>query len=153
MRTKFNTFAGSLTALLAVGAGAAAQEGSTSLPVTSIGDALMWSAGDQNLNLDVPVDNRVRLELYSPRLDPADYRSDTYYGDESYNLKVKMTTTFTLLRADGTAVLSRTFTPGAQEWVTLLDQDLPAGRYVLRASTQGAGKIPLPCGWPESAPP
>ncbi|MFC4639127.1 DUF11 domain-containing protein [Deinococcus hohokamensis] len=136
---KLTSLATSLTALLAAGAGAGAQELSTSLPVTSIGDALMWTAGDQNLQLDVPVTNRVRLELYSPRLDPADYRSDTYYGDEQY-VPGTATTTFTLLRADGTPVLSRSYTPGAQAWDTLFDQELPAGQYVLRSSTSGSAK-------------
>ena len=131
------------TALLLAGSLASAQDISTSLPLTSIGDRLMWSVSDQNLNLNVPLSGHVRLELYSPRVDPQDYRSDTYYGDETYNPKTapeQVSTTFTLLREDGSEVLSRTFTPGAHAWETLFDQDLPAGHYRLRAETKGNGK-------------
>ncbi|PTA67413.1 DUF11 domain-containing protein [Deinococcus arcticus] len=129
-----------LTALLAAGTGAA-QEISTSLPLTSVGDRLMWTVGDQNLNLDVPLSGRVRLELYSPRVDQGDYRSDTYYGDEQYDGgRSDVTTTFTLVDAGGKALLSRTFTPGEHAWETLLDQELPAGRYRLQAVTSGNGK-------------
>ncbi|THF85136.1 DUF11 domain-containing protein [Deinococcus sp. KSM4-11] len=129
-----------LTALLAVGVGAA-QDLSTSLPMTSVGDRLMWTVGDQNLTLDVPRAGHVRLELYSPRVDQGDYRSDTYFGDEQYDKnRSAVTTTFTLLHANGRAVVARTFTPGAHGWETLIDQDLPAGSYRLVASTQGNGK-------------
>ncbi|WP_221089327.1 DUF11 domain-containing protein [Deinococcus aquaedulcis] len=129
-----------LTALLAAGTGAA-QEISTSLPLTSVGDRLMWTVGDQNLNLDVPLSGRVRLELYSPRVDQGDYRSDDYYGDEQYDAnRSDVTTTFTLVNAAGVTVLSRTFTPGEHAWETLLDQELPAGRYRLQAVTSGNGK-------------
>ncbi|MBZ9712400.1 DUF11 domain-containing protein [Deinococcus multiflagellatus] len=129
-----------LTALLAAGTGAA-QEISTSLPLTSVGDRLMWTVGDQNLNLDVPLSGRVRLELYSPRVDQGDYRSDTYYGDEQYDAnRNDVTTTFTLVNEAGVTVLSRTFTPGEHAWETLLDQELPAGRYRLQAVTSGNGK-------------
>ncbi|ACO45010.1 TonB-dependent receptor [Deinococcus deserti] len=136
----FTSLATSVTALLAAGSVSGAQEVSTSLPLTSIGDALMWTAGDQSLLLEVPVGNRVRLELYSPRLNPADSRSDRYYGDEQYAAAPDLRTTFTLLRADGTEVLARTFAPGAHEWDILFDQTLPAGKYVLRSVTHGAGK-------------
>ncbi|GHF40659.1 hypothetical protein HNQ07_001576 [Deinococcus metalli] len=131
-----------LTALLAAGAGAGAQDtgSATTLPLTSVGKPLMWSVGDQQLRLDVPVAGRVRLELYSPRLDPADYRGDTYYGDERYVPGESVTTTFTLLDEADQPVLTRTYTPGAQEWDTLLDRELPAGQYRLQASTQGHAK-------------
>lgn len=125
--------------LLASGVGQA-QEMSTSLPLTSIGDRLMWSVGDQNLNLDVPVAGQVRLELYSPRIDPADYRSDNYYGDEQYEGGANATTTFTLVDSEGKTVLSRTFAPGAAAWETLFDQMLPAGQYRLKVETQGNAK-------------
>ncbi len=141
-----------LTALLAAGASAGAQgmsaqgigaqdrSAATTLPVTSVGQQLMWSVGDQQLRLDVPVSGRVRLELYSPRLDPADYRSDTYYGDERYTPGETVATTFTLFDEHDHEVLSQTFTPGAQDWETLLDQPLPAGHYRLQATTQGHAK-------------
>ena len=135
-----------LTALLAAGASAGAQgisaqaAGSTTLPLTSVGKPLMWSVGDQQLRLDVPVGGRVRLELYSPRLDPADYRADTYYGDERYLPAETVTTTFTLYDGQDHEVLSQTFTPGTQDWETLLDQALPAGHYRLQATTQGHAK-------------
>ncbi|WP_412027144.1 DUF11 domain-containing protein [Deinococcus yunweiensis] len=140
MNSVVKRLATALTALLAVGLGEA-QDLSTSLPLTSIGDRLLWSVGDQTLTLNVPASGRVRLELYSPRVDLADYRSSTYYGDEQYDGgRTPVTTTFTLVRTDGTVVLSRRFAPGAQAWETLLDQELPAGAYRLVAATQGNAK-------------
>ncbi|MGM9320452.1 DUF11 domain-containing protein [Deinococcus aquaticus] len=141
MQPDFKRFATALSALLAVSVSASAQEISTSLPLTTVGDRLTWSVGDQDLTLSVPLAGPVRLELYSPRVDQSDYRSDTYYGDEQYDAnRTNVTTTFTLIGEDGAAVLTRTFTPGAHEWETLLDQTLPAGRYRLKAVTQGNGK-------------
>ncbi|UBV43951.1 DUF11 domain-containing protein [Deinococcus taeanensis] len=126
---------------MAVSVSASAQEISTSLPLTTVGDRLMWSLGDQDLNLEVPLDGPVRLELYSPRLAPSDYRADTYYGDEQYDAgRPQVTTTFTVVRDDGTILLTRTFTPGEHSWETLLNQTLPAGRYRIRAATEGSGK-------------
>ncbi|GGS01883.1 DUF11 domain-containing protein [Deinococcus sedimenti] len=141
MQPDFKRFATTLSALLAASVPAGAQDISTSLPLTSVGDRLMWTVGDQDLLLDVPLAGPVRLELYSPRLDPADYRADTYYGDEQYDAgRSPVTTTFSVLREDGSTLLTRTFTPGDHDWATLLNQDLPAGRYRLRAATSGNGK-------------
>ncbi|WP_235910348.1 DUF11 domain-containing protein [Deinococcus kurensis] len=141
MQPDFKRIATTLTALLAVSVSASAQDISTSLPLTSVGDRLMWTVGDQDLTLEVPLDGQVRLELYSPRLDQGDYRADTYYGDEQYDAnRSQVTTTFTVLREDGRPLLERTFTPGQHTWETLLDQALPAGRYRIRAATSGNGK-------------
>ncbi|GGL03935.1 DUF11 domain-containing protein [Deinococcus radiotolerans] len=141
MQPDFKRFATTLSALLAASVSAGAQNVSTSLPLTSVGDRLMWTVGDQDLILDVPLAGPVRLELYSPRVDPGDYRSDTYYGDEQYDAgRSPVSTTFSVLREDGSTLLTRTFTPGQHDWATLLDQDLPAGRYHLRAATSGNGK-------------
>ena len=118
---------------------AAAQDISTSLPLTSVGDKLLWSVGDQTLTLKVPVGGQVRLDLYSPQLDPADYRADSYYGDETYD-KGAVGTTFELVDGSGKVVSARTYAPGAQTWDTLFDQTLEAGSYKLRASTSGNGK-------------
>ncbi|MFC6591806.1 DUF11 domain-containing protein [Deinococcus lacus] len=138
--TKKRTLLG-LTALLLAAAPAHAQQIDTSLPLTSVGDRLMWSVGDQTLTLNVPVSGRVRLDLYSPRVDQRDYRSDTYYGDEQYDGNTgAVATTFTLQSLDGKTLLTRTFTPGPHGWETLLDEDLPAGQYRVLAQTQGNGK-------------
>ena len=118
---------------------AAAQQISTSLPLTSVGDKLLWSVGDQTLTLNVPVSGKIKLELYSPQLDPADYRADSYYGDETYD-KGPVSTKFELLDASGKVVAQREYALGAQTWDTLFDQALPAGSYSLRASTFGNGK-------------
>nr|WP_244977248.1 DUF11 domain-containing protein [Deinococcus humi] len=113
----------------------------TSLPLTSVGDRLAWTVGDQNLTLDVPVAGVVRLELYSPRVDQSDYRSSAFYGDEQYDANASaVTTTFSVLNSAGQVVVSRAFTPGTHAWETLFDQNLPAGKYTLRAATQGNGK-------------
>jgi len=111
----------------------------TSLPLTSVGDKLLWSVGDQTLTLTVRRAGPVKLDLYSPQLDPADYRADTYYGDETYDKK-GVSTAFELVNADGQTVATRTYQPGAQTWDTLFDLPLAAGTYSLRASTSGNGK-------------
>lgn len=136
MNRKINTLL-ALTALMSVSV--QAQQISTNLPLTSVGSHLMWEVGDQNLTLDVGLTGPVRLDLYSPRLDPADYRSADFYGDEQY-APGEITTTFVLQDAQGREVLRRTFEPGVHAWETLIDQELPAGQYRLRAVTQGNGK-------------
>ncbi len=125
--------------LLGTAATAHAQEISTSLPLTSIGDRLLWSVGDQTLTLTVPAEGRVQLDLYSPQLDPSDYRADTYYGDETYD-RSPVSTRFDLLDAQGSVVATRTYAPGTQTWDTLFDRTLPAGTYRVRASTTGNAK-------------
>lgn len=141
---KFRVKQASLTAgLLTLSGMTAAQQISTSLPLTSVGEKLMWAVGDQDLYLDVNTDGKVRLELYSPRLDPSDYRNETYYGDEEYTGGTdvdSIVTTFTLIDEEGNEVLSKEFTPGPHMWETLINQELKAGHYTLRANTQGNGK-------------
>lgn len=120
---------------------AGAQEIKTSLPLTSVGSDLAWTVGDQTLSLEVPVTGQVRLELYSPRLDQQDYRSDTYYGDEQYDHNQSaVATTFTLLDEQGKVLQQKTYQPGQHNWDTFLDMELPAGKYQIRASTDGDGK-------------
>lgn len=140
---KASLTAGLLTLSGALSGVASSQQISTSLPLTSVGDKLMWAVGDQDLHLNVAVQGKVRLELYSPRLDPKDYRSETYYGDEEYTGGTEVdsiVTTFTLINESGQEVLKKDFTPGPHLWETLIDQELPAGRYTLQAQTKGNGK-------------
>jgi hypothetical protein len=126
---------------------AAAQDIATSLPLTSVGDKLMWTVGDQDLKLVVGVGSRVKLDLYSPQFDPKDYRSGTYYGDESY-ADPSVHSTFSLIKlskvegqADSeTVIKTQDFGRGAQDWQTFLNQDLAAGEYTLRVQTEGNGK-------------
>ena len=84
MQSKSSYVLLALTALMAA-APAQAQQISTSLPMTSVGSHLVWEVGDQSMTLEVGVGSRVRLDLYSPRLDQSDYRSADYYGDEQYD--------------------------------------------------------------------
>ncbi len=129
-----------ISSLLLMGI-ASAQEIKTSLPLTSVGNDLAWTVGDQNLTLDVPVSGHIRLELYSPRLDQKDYRSDNYYGDEQYDGNTsQVATTFSLLDAQGKVLQTKTYQPGVHNWDTFFDLDLPAGTYQVKASTQGNGK-------------
>ncbi len=118
--------------------GAAAQEISTSLPLTSVGDKLMWTVGDQDLRLVVGLSGRVQLDVYSAQFDPQDYRSPTEYGDESYGGPVS--STFVLLDAAGKVVRTQDFGVGAPDWQTFLNDDLAAGTYTLRVRTEGKGK-------------
>ncbi|WP_045234705.1 hypothetical protein [Deinococcus pimensis] len=118
---------------------ASAQDLRTSLPYTSVGDRLAWTSGDQILRLDVTAAGRVTLDLYSPRVDPADYRSASYYGDEQYD-RAGTRTTFTLTDAAGTVVRTVTYDPGRHAWETFLDQDLAAGTYTLKVVTTGNAK-------------
>lgn len=117
---------------------AAAQEISTSLPLTSVGDKLMWTVGDQNLRLVVGVTGRVRLDVYSAQFDPQDYRSKNEYGDESYGGPVS--STFALIDAQGRVVKTQNFGVGPSDWQTFLNSDLAAGTYTLRVQTTGKGK-------------
>ncbi|NTY00730.1 T9SS type A sorting domain-containing protein [Deinococcus sp. JMULE3] len=121
---------------------AAAQEISTSLPLTSVGDKLMWTVGDQDLRLVVGLSSRVQLDVYGAQFDPADYRTPDQYGDENYDPAPKgpVGSTFTLIDADGQVVRQQEFGQGAQDWQTFLNSDLKAGTYTLRVRTQGNGK-------------
>jgi hypothetical protein len=117
---------------------AAAQEISTSLPLTSVGDKLMWTVGDQDLRLVVGVTGRVQLDVYSGQFDPQDYRSKNEYGDESYGGPVM--STFALIDAQGQVVKTQNFGVGTSDWQTFLNSDLAAGTYTLRVQTAGKGK-------------
>lgn len=128
-------------------ASAAAQDIATSLPLTSVGNKLLWTVGDQDLKLVVGVASRVQLDLYSAQFDPKDYRSASYYGDESY-ADPTVHSTFSLIKltkvpgqADQEDVLlTKDFGRGQQDWQTFINQDLPAGEYTLRVQTEGNGK-------------
>lgn len=122
---------------------AVAQEIATSLPMTSIGSKLMWTVGDQDLKLVVGLSSRVQLDVYGAQFDPQDYRGDDYYGDENYSTerpKAPVSSTFTLIDANGKVVREQNFGVGAQDWQTFLNADLPAGNYTLRVRTEGNGK-------------
>ena len=118
---------------------AVAQEISTSLPLTSIGDKLLWTVGDQDLKLVVGLTGRIQLDVYSPQFDPADYRSPNEYGDERYNQN-PVTSTFMLMDASGKVVKSQNYGMGSQDWQNFLNTDLEAGTYTLRVVTEGNGK-------------
>ncbi|WP_291430118.1 hypothetical protein [Deinococcus sp.] len=122
---------------------AAAQEIATSLPLTSVGNKLMWTVGDQDLRLIVGLSSRVQLDVYGAQFDPKDYRSDDYFGDENYSTerpKAPVNSTFSLVNADGKVVREQNFGVGAQDWQTFLNDDLPAGTYTLKVRTEGNGK-------------
>lgn len=133
-----------ITTLTAALLGAtSAQEIATSLPLTSVGDKLLWTVGDQDLKLVVGVSSRVQLDVYGAQFDPEDYRSDDYYGDENYSPttpKEPVTSMFTLVDAEGQVVKTQDFGVGAQDWQTFINEDLPAGTYTLKVQTQGNGK-------------
>lgn len=122
---------------------AAAQEIATSLPLTSVGQKLMWTVGDQDLKLVVGVSSRVQLDLYGAQFDPQDYRKADEFGDENYSTerpKAPVSTTFTLTDASGKVVKTFNYGVGAQDWQTFLNEDLPAGTYTLKVRTEGNGK-------------
>lgn len=122
---------------------AAAQDIATSLPLTSVGNKLMWTVGDQDLRLIVGVDSRVQLDVYGAQFDPQDYRSPDFYGDENYSTerpKAPVNTTFTLVDKAGKVVKEQNFGAGAQDWQTFLNDDLSAGTYTLKVRTDGNGK-------------
>jgi hypothetical protein len=86
---------------------AAAQEIATSLPLTSVGNKLMWTVGDQDLKLVVGVSSRVQLDVYGAQFDPQDYRSPDYFGDENYSTarpKEPVASSFVLTNAAGEVV-------------------------------------------------
>ncbi len=55
-------------------------------------------------------------------------------------MPLRSVASFTLIAADGTEVLSTTYEPGTPAWETLIDKELPAGKYTLKVSTKGNGK-------------
>lgn len=133
-----------ITTLTAALLGAAtAQEIATSLPLTSVGQKLMWTVGDQDLKLVVGVSSRVQLDLYGAQFDPQDYRKPDQFGDENYSTerpKAPVSTDFTLTDAGGKVVKTFNYGAGAQEWQTFINEDLPAGTYTLKIRTEGNGK-------------
>jgi hypothetical protein len=84
-----------LTALLAVGTGADALDIgpaiNTSLPLTSVGDRLAWTVGDQNLTLAGPVNQ-------------SDSRSAAFDGDEQYDANGSAVTASSVLDSAGQVV-------------------------------------------------
>lgn len=133
-----------ITTLTAALLGAAtAQEIATSLPLTSVGNKLMWTVGDQDLKLVVGVSSRVQLDVYGAQFDPQDYRSPDYFGDENYSAakpKEPVSSTFILTNASGEVVKEFDYGAGAQDWQTFINEDLPAGTYTLKVRTEGNGK-------------
>ena len=130
-----------LTAALLGAAGA--QEIATSLPLTSVGQKLMWTVGDQDLKLVVGVSSRVQLDVYGAQFDPQDYRKPDQFGDENYSTerpKAPVTSDFTLTNESGKVVKQFNYGAGAQDWQTFINQDLPAGTYTLKVRTEGNGK-------------
>ena len=130
-----------LTAALLGAAGA--QEIATSLPLTSVGQKLMWTVGDQDLKLVVGVSSRVQLDVYGAQFDPQDYRKPDQFGDENYSTerpKAPVTSDFTLTDESGKVVKQFNYGTGAQDWQTFIKQDLPAGTYTLKVRTEGNGK-------------
>lgn len=122
---------------------AAAQEIATSLPLTSVGNKLMWTIGDQDLKLVVATSSHVKLDVYGAQFDPQDYRSRDFFGDENYSTerpKSPVSSTFELTDAKGKVVKTRTFGAGQQDWQTFLDQEMAAGTYTLRVRTVGNAK-------------
>lgn len=122
---------------------AAAQEIATSLPLTSVGNKLMWTVGDQDLKLVVGVSSRVQLDIYGAQFDPADYRSPDFFGDENYSPtlpKEPVSSTLTLTDAEGKVIREFDYGIGSQDWQTFINQDLPAGTYTLKVRTEGNGK-------------
>lgn len=143
-----------LTALLFSSAGAAnlpavntqegvIQVGSMQTPkLTSVGTGLLWLDGEQNLTVTVPQSTRVSIEIISPALDPADYRSHREYGDEHYD-KADTHTTYSLLDKDGKLIAQRTFGPedaAALPSFVLYEKELQAGQYQLNIVTTGKAK-------------
>ncbi|MDO4263845.1 MAG: hypothetical protein Q4C67_06570, partial [Deinococcus sp.] len=84
--------------------------------MTSVGSELTWAVGDQTMTLEVGAEGRVQLDLYSPQLDPSDYRSADFYGDEMYGPARGLSTTFILQDSQGREVLRRTFGSGKHAW-------------------------------------
>ncbi|WP_291425585.1 hypothetical protein [Deinococcus sp.] len=130
-----------LTAALLGAAGA--QEIATSLPLTSIGQELMWTVGDQDLKLVVGVSSHVQLDIYGGQFDPQDYRKPVQFGDENYSTatpKLPVDSTFTLTDINGKVIKEHNYGAGEQDWQTFISQDLPAGNYTLKVRTEGKGK-------------
>ncbi|GGS35513.1 DUF11 domain-containing protein [Deinococcus knuensis] len=113
----------------------------TTRPVTSVGQELNWSVGDDSFTLQVHQRGPVTLQLYSAGFDPQDYRrpDGQSLGDERYG-GLPVESTFTLLGPDGQTLRTLRVPEGASDWVTAFDGTLEPGTYTLKARTQGRGK-------------
>lgn len=127
-----------------VGGSAFAQTGGI-LPLVSVGEK--WPQDVESYVIRVSAADAgkpIALEIYSPTFDLADYadgrRGAGYFGDELYNKKDAIETTFTLSGPNGN-IISRKYGMNREHtWESLYAGGLPAGTYTLKVSTNGDGK-------------
>ncbi|PNY82380.1 hypothetical protein [Deinococcus koreensis] len=119
------------------------------LPLSSVGSQLAWAPGPDDYRLVVGSNAPVRLEVYSPDINRADYAArrtpETYYGDELYGSQVyggkRLGTAFVLRDEAGGEVARRAFGAGtAHRTVALFEGPLRPGRYALGVTSVGDGK-------------
>lgn len=130
--------------LLGVASPALAQTGGI-LPLVSVGEK--WPQDVESYTVRVSAQDAGKplgLEIYSPTFNLADYadgrRGAGYFGDELYNKKDAIETTFTLSGPNGT-VVERKYTMNREHtWESLYAGGLPAGTYTLKVNTSGDGK-------------
>ncbi|WP_291425080.1 hypothetical protein [Deinococcus sp.] len=136
-----------VTALLlaaSLGSVASAQTGGI-LPLVSVGEK--WPQEVETYTIRVSAADAgkpVALEIYSPTFNLADYadgrRGAGYFGDEQYNKKDAIQTTFTLMGPGGTVVSRKYGMNREHTWESLYAGGLPAGTYTLKVNTDGDGK-------------
>lgn len=107
-----------------------------------IGDALGWDIEEVKMLLATGVDGPVKLEIYSPGLDPDDYRAALEgreeLGDERYDQN-PLEGSF-ILEQDGVELASGRYAVEQHRWETLYEGELKAGAYLLRSSFKGKAK-------------
>ncbi|MGC8904600.1 hypothetical protein [Thermus sp.] len=111
---------------------------------TAVGDALGWESPGFALWLVLPEKERVELALYSPGLDPEDYRSalrgKEELGDERYDGgRGEVRATFRLLQG-GSLLQEMAFGVEPHRWVAFFSGELSPGAYLFESHLSGLAK-------------
>ncbi len=108
------------------------------------GDQLKWQVDTLQVSLVVRLNTTLTLEIYSPGLDPADYRrglkGGEELGDERYDGgRGDLQAEFRLTR-DGATLVEKTFGTEPHRWVRFFQGRVEPGVYLLTSRFYGLGK-------------
>ncbi len=111
---------------------------------TAVGDEVWPVLNGLDLWFKVPRPTRLTLRLYSPGLDPKDYRAalrgEEELGDERYDGGLGRVRAYYGLFREGRALAEALFAEEPHAWATLFEGELPAGNYLFRHRFYGKAK-------------